>query len=226
MLDALRLFARERGLWRYALLPLAWAALAYALVVLLIAGASLGLGEWAATRAGFSSVAGGVLGGAVGFVVAIFLGGGIYLALVALISGFGFDRLSAEVETLEFGRPVGQPVGFVAGIKDGVARGILSMILGLVALWGSPTFVIPWLVASFLCLMDFTAPSLLRRGVPFPSQFGRVRRLPGALPFALVSGAILLVPVLNVLALPVLVAAGTILVAEAPPSSGYSPLPE
>ena len=206
--------------------PLAWAALAYAFVVLIVAGAFLGIGEWAAARTGLSTQAGGIAGFSVGFVVSIFFGGGIYLALVAVISGFGFDKLSAEIETLEYGHAVGRPIGFVWGLTDGIARGLVSAILGLVALCGSPTLVIPWLVASFLCLMDFTAPSLLRRGVSMRSQFARVRRIPGTLPFALVSGLILLIPMLNVLALPILVAAGTLLVAGAPVPSGYSPLPE
>ena len=98
-----------------------------------------------------------------------------------------------------------------------------AVVLGVVALCGSPTFVIPLLVASLLSVLDATAPAFARRGVRLGLQIGRVRRLRGVVSFALVSGLIVLVPVLNVLALPILVAAGTILVADAEGGAGYSP---
>lgn len=209
IIQALRLFSRERGLWKYALKPLLWGALAYVIVVLATAGLGERIGE-----AVSGSPIGGLVGGVVGLIVTVVFGGAIYLALVGLISGFGFDALSREVEERQFGRSVGQPLSFAAGIGDGIARLILATVLGLVGLCGAGTVVIPWLVAALLVLMDATAPSLLRRGVSFGRQFGAARRLPGAWPFAFVSGVIVLVPVLNVLALPILVAAGTILVAE------------
>lgn len=208
ILRALRLFRRERGLWVSAVKPLLWGALAYVVVVLTTTLLAERVGE----RLGGGL--GGALGAIAGLVLTIVLSGTIYLALVALIAGFGFDRLSMEVEEREFGRAVGQPLGFAAGIGDGVGRAVLTGLLGIVALCGGATVVIPWLVAAFLCLMDFTAPSLLRRGVGLGRQFGAARRLPGAGSFALVAGAFMLVPVVNVLALPILVAAGTILVAQ------------
>ncbi len=174
----------------------------------MVSGTALGVGEW------LGSHEMGILAAFVGFVLSIVLGGAIYLALVALIAGFGFDRLSIEVERREFGRSVGEPRGFAAGVGDGLARALLAAVLGLVSLCGSGTVVIPLLAAAALGLLDFTAPALLRRGVGLGRQFGIARRLPGALPFALISGVVLLIPVVNVLALPILVAAGTILVAE------------
>ncbi len=210
---ALRLFRRERALWGYAVKPLLWGIVAYAFVGLMVGGAAFGIGEAIGSRFGGREWVGfaGLLSA---FALWIVFGGAIYLALVALISGFGFDRLSIEVEKREFGRAAGQPLGFPEGIGDGVGRAVLTVALGLIALCGSPTVVIPFLVAAFLALMDFTAPALLRRGSRLGNQFGAARRIPGALPFALVAGIVVLVPVLNVLALPVLVAAGTILVAE------------
>ena len=206
---ALRLFGRERGLWKYALRPMGWAALAYVVVLLVTVGIGERVGEALAGRGG------AVVGGAAGLVLSVALGGAIYLALVGLISGFGFERLSMEVEEREFGRAVGQPLGFAAGLGDGVCRALLAGVLGLVGLCLSFTVVGPWLAASVLILMDATAPSLLRRGVGFGRQFGAARRISGALAFAAVAGAVVLIPVVNLLALPVLVAAGTILVAEA-----------
>ena len=214
ILRAFRLFARERELWRYAFVPLLWGGIAYLVVVLLVLGFSIPLGGWLAqSLLGGGGLLGEWLGGLLGFVTVVVFGGGIYLALVALLSGFGFDRLSVEVERREFGSAtMGEST-----VGGGLVRGAVSLALGLVALCLGGTVVVPWLVASYLCLMDFTAPALARRGVGFGAQFRATRGLPGALPFALVGGVILLVPVVNVLALPVLVAAGTMLVA------GYSP---
>ena len=211
---ALRLFARERGLWKYALRPVAWAALAYLIVVALVAGLGERVGEALAGRFGGPAAAGGLVGAGTGLALSVVFGGAIYLALVGLISGFGFDRLSMEVEEREFGRAAGQPLGFVVGLGDGILRAVLAGFLGLVGLCLAATVVGPWLIASALILMDATAPALLRRGVGFGRQFGAARRLPGAASFALLSGLVILVPVLNVLALPILVAAGTILVTE------------
>lgn len=219
ILRALRLFGRERGLWKYALKPLAWGVLAYVLVIVLAAAVGERLGESLGGLLGASTAVGGTVGAIGGLALTIVLGGGIYLALVALIAGFGFDSLSREVEEREFGHAVGQPLGCAAGIGDSIARVILAGVLGLVGLCFGWTFVVPLLLAAILCLMDFTAPSLLRRGVSFGRQFGVARRLPGALPFALVSGVLLLIPIVNVLSLPILVAAGTILVAGAQTNS-------
>ena len=204
---ALRLFARERGLWRYALAPLAWAALAYLAVAALAFGLLVPLGHRLT-----GTDAGSLIGLVVALVVVVALAGPIYLGLVALIAGFGFDALSLAVEKAEFGSAAGRPLGFAAGLADGIPRALLTLALGVVALCGSVLVVVPFFVAAFLALMDTTAPALLRRGVGLGRQFGVARRLPGALPFALIAGVVALVPVLNVLALPILVAAGTIMV--------------
>lgn len=204
--EALALFRREKGLWRFALRPLLWAALAYAIVVLLTAGLGERIGE------AIAGTAGGAIGAAAGFVLTVALGGSIYLALLGLISGFGFERLSIETERQAFGYAAGQPISPIRGLADGIVRGLLAGALGLVGLCLSGTVVVPWLIAALLALLDATAPALLRRGVGLGRQIGVVLRLPGALPFALIAGAIVLVPVVNVLALPILVVAGTLLI--------------
>lgn len=208
---ALRLFARERGLWRYALVPFAWAALAYTVVAALTFALLIPVAQGVA-----GSGAGTIAGSVLALVILVAFAGPIYLALVALIAGFGFERLSAAVEEAEFGRAEGRPVGLAAGLADGVPRALLTLALSLLALCGSFLVVVPWLVAAFIAIMDSTAPALLRRGVGLGRQFGVVRRLPNALPFAALAGLIALVPVLNVLALPILIAAGTLMVAERP----------
>jgi uncharacterized protein involved in cysteine biosynthesis len=191
-----------------------WGVLAFALVLAVTAGLGARLGEGISRWLGGDTLIGGAIGAAAGFVAVIALGGAIYLALVGFISGFGFDRLSQEVEQRMFGRSIGTSPGFALGLSDSIGRAVIAGVLGLVALCGAGTLVIPWLIASFLCLMDFTAPALLRRNVGLGRQFGVARRLPGARGFALIAGALVLIPVVNVLALPILVAAATILVAE------------
>ena len=196
------------------MVPLLWAALAYLIVAIVVAGIGERLGERFAAAVGGSTAAGGAVGAATGLVLTVVLGGSIYLALVALISGFGFDRLSAEVEERAFGRVAGHPLGFAAGLVDGIPRATLAVALGLAGLCLSGTIVAPWLIASLLAVLDATAPALRRRDVGLSRQIGAVRRLPGALPFALVAGVVVLIPIVNVLCLPILVVAGTILVNE------------
>jgi len=214
ILRAIRLFSRERGLWKYAVKPLLWGALAYLIVVALSVGLGAKVGETVSGRLGADAQTGGSLGALLGLVVTIVLGGSIYLAMVGLISGFGFDQLSQEVEQRVFGHVVGKSPSFGEGLSDGIGRAILAGVVGLVALCGAGTVVIPWLAAAFLSLMDFTAPALIRRGVSLGQQFAVARRKPGAMGFAGICGVIILIPVINVLALPILVTAGTILVAD------------
>lgn len=214
ILRALRLFSRERGLWRYALLPLAWGAGAFLVAVV----AALALGERTgaalARAVGFSVEAGEVGGLAIAAVLTFAFGSAAFLGFVGLIGGFGFERLSEEVEARAFGRVAGKTIGFGARLGDGLARALLAAVLGLAGLCLSGTLVVPWLIASMLVFLDATAPALLRRDIGLGRQFGIARRLPDALPFAAVAGLVALVPVLNVLALPVLVAAGTLMVAD------------
>ena len=214
ILRALRLFAHERGLWRYALVPFAWAALASltAMTMAILFGERIGV--VVARSIGLSLSVGEVGGIAIAALLVLAFAGPIYLGLVALVAGFGFERLSVAVEEAAFGRAEGHRVGLAAGLADGIPRALLTLTLSLLALCGSFLVVVPWLVAAYLALMDCTAPALLRRGVGLGRQFGVVRRLPDVLPFSALAGLIALVPVLNVLALPVLVAAGTLMVAE------------
>lgn len=214
ILRALRLFSREQGLWKYAVQPLLWGALAF-LVVLGIGtamGAKVGTTIGGLVGAGNQSAGG--LGALLGFLITVALGSSIYLALVAFISGFGFDRLSQEVEQRAFGRIMGKSPTFREGLSDTIGRVVLAAFIGLIALCGSGTVVIPWLAAAFLSLMDFTAPALVRRGVGLGQQFAVARRRPGATGFAAICGIVILIPVVNVLALPILAAAGTLLVGE------------
>ncbi len=214
ILRALRLFSRERGLWKFAVQPLLWGALAF--LVVLIIGTALGakVGTTIGGLIGAGSQSGGGLGALLGFLVTIALGSSIYLALVGFISGFGFDRLSQEVEQRAFGHVVGKSPSFSEGLSDTIGRVVLAAFIGLIALCGSGTVIVPWLAAAFLSLMDFTAPALIRRGVGLGRQFAVARRRPGATGFAAICGILILIPVVNVLALPILVTAGTILVAD------------
>jgi CysZ protein len=215
ILRAVRLFSRERGLWKYAIRPLLWGVLAYALVLVAMTGVGERLGEGISRWLGGNTLIGGAIGAVAGLALSVVLAGAIYLALVGFISGFGFDKLSQEVEERVFGHSVGTSPSFAAGLSDTIGRAVMAVVLGIIALCGAGTLVIPWLIASFLALMDFTAPALLRRNVSLGRQFSIARRLPDALGFALVSGVLILIPVINVLSLPILVAAATIIVAEA-----------
>jgi uncharacterized protein involved in cysteine biosynthesis len=151
----------------------------------------------------------------------VFLAGAVYLAIVGLVSSLLWERLSLEIERAEFGAaPVGG-LGCGGSLTDALARLPFNALLALLAvLFGWALFGLAGVMAAGLIgLSDFTASAYARRGVRFPAQFGRARRLRGAVPFLLIAGLVSLVPLLNVFMLPALVAGGTILVAESDAAS-------
>jgi uncharacterized protein involved in cysteine biosynthesis len=148
--------------------------------------------------------------------VLILFSGTLYLTLAGLLSSLLWDRLSVEVEREAGFVPAQTKVGCATTVGDTVVRGLFSFFIAVAA------FGCGWLcfgvialgLAGWLGLYDYSASAFLRRGVSFPGQFVRAPGLPGALGFALVSGLLTLIPLLNVLSLPALVAGGTLLVAE------------
>jgi len=66
-------------------------------------------------------------------------------------------------------------------------------------------------LGGILSLFDFTAPYMLRRNLTFGKQWGHVFKLQGWFGFAVFGGIITLIPLVNILMLPVMVAGGTIM---------------
>lgn len=135
-----------------------------------------------------------------------------FVLLSSLFSSFLWDRLTEQVEILDGGGAPAVPLPRSALILDALKRLALALCVGMLAF--GCAFVTgpfaPLLAAALLGLLDFTAPAYLRRGRTLGAQWSRVFRQ-RSLGFALTAGLLSLLPVVNVLLLPGLVAGGTLL---------------
>jgi uncharacterized protein involved in cysteine biosynthesis len=213
--EAFALFARHPKLWSFVIKPLGWSALLY-----------LGLifgGYWLVVppiQRLFEAWDLGWLGGALGLIIYLiawfFLSGMVFLALVSFFSSLVWDRMSVEVEMLTTGSAPSHRVPVRAQLADSIQRTVLTILLSLVGLVSVLCVPVigPVLVAAYLGLLDFTAPAFVRRGKLLGEQRRELRYLNSRGQFALAAGVLSIIPFLNVLMLPILVAAGTIMVAR------------
>ena len=146
----------------------------------------------------------------------ILTSGFLYLTLVSFFSASLWEKLSLEVELMQTGQRIETKLPVSAIVGDAFARGPFAIAITLVSLCcGWVFFGVPALLfAGYLGLHDYTSAAYLRRGITFPGQMKPVRRLPGRFSFLLAGGLLTLVPVVNVLMLPCLVAGGTLMVVE------------
>jgi uncharacterized protein involved in cysteine biosynthesis len=162
----------------------------------------------------------------ISFLLLFFLiSGGLYLLLVSLFSSTMWEKLSFEVERNETGREISHQFRTSQLLGDGLARGCCALVVFFASLCcGSVLFGIPAIVfAGFLGLLDYTAAAFSRRGVLFFRQVGLIGDLPHRFSFLILSGLLTLIPLVNVLMLPALVAGGTLMVAESETLRRWSP---
>ncbi len=145
-----------------------------------------------------------------------FVAGPVFFGLNAVLSSFMWSDLSYRTEIDQYGSAprVKNTVG--AELGDSVARlprslgvSFLSLVLGLVGLGWVSAYPV-----GRVCLLDFTAPAYLRRGIFFGEQKVRVSLIPRSKGFALACGVVSLVPLLNLLCLPGAVIGATLMVRE------------
>jgi len=163
---------------------------------------SMGLPDWAA----------GPMGAALYGVLWLFLAGPVFVAIATTISSFAWESFSEEVESLAGLSSPGVRIGRGRVILDSLGRMMFSLLISLAALCGGPLAI---LLAGLVGLFEYTAPAYQRRGILFGEQRRRVLSSRDWIAFLLVSGLITIIPVVNILMLPSMVAAGTLLCAEA-----------
>jgi CysZ protein len=213
--EALVLFRRHPRLWTYVAGPLVW-TLGLFLAVLVIGYfifvppiahllTSLGLGDSASS-----------LGTVVYLIVWFFLSGIFYLAALSFLSSLLWDRLSEEVEIAAFGGAPQFRHRKTTTVADSVRRLIFSLALAFVAFFVG--FIIPvvgpLLIAGYVATLDVTASAFARRGFLLKAQRKRFFQLKGWPVFLLIAGVFTLLPFVNAILLPILVAAGTLMVAR------------
>ncbi len=176
------------------------------------------LGGWVFDRMGWPDWL-GFLGGGVLFGAAWLLAGSaIFVAIAGLIAGLFAERISGVIEKASgmpprtFAHRAGaQAADTALRLFQSIIGAVAMLLIGLTPL-GIPAAI---LIGGWLGAMEFTSASFGRRGWLAPDQALRLRRLPGAWGFIIGSGLISLIPIVNAIALPALIAGGALLVGEA-----------
>lgn len=143
--------------------------------------------------------------------------GPAFLGLGMFFSVFHWEELSREVEREVHGPNVPNHVTpHVVGIWDGIKRtprGIFVMVLSLLL---SPILfgLLSAGLTGYQSAYDLTGPAFARRGVFWSEQKRFASRVRGRGGLMLAAGIISLVPILNLLLIPSLVAGATLLVAR------------
>jgi len=217
--------ASEPKLWPYVWKPMLWSLVIF--LAVLISGGFVVV-PWAESLAKSWGVA-EFVGGAVGVVLYVvfwwFAAGIVYLGIAGLLSSVLWDRLSLEVEELVGSPPSGKGPGCLAAFLDTLYRlpfTVVIVFLSVVLGWACFGLV-GVLLAGFLSLFDLTACAYFRRGVLFPGQWSRVFKAREWTGFALCCGVVSVIPFINVLLLPSMVAGGTLLCRDAESKNGAKP---
>lgn len=213
--EALLLFRRYPRLWHYVAGPLVWTLSLFLLV--LVAGyfifvppiahglESMGLGHGSAS-----------LGTAAYVIVWFFVSGIVYLAVISFLSSLLWDKLSEEIEYLVNGYAPMQRHKRSKMVADSLKRILFALFMAILAFGcGSIIPIIgPILIAGYVATLDVTAPAFARRGYLFKAQRKRFFKLKGWPAFLVLAGVFTLIPFLNAILIPIMVAAGTIMVAR------------
>lgn len=212
--DALKLFRRRPELWAYVWKP--W-ALAVGIMVAVVGVATLLFMPWIKSMIPYWPLPDWLEQG-MAFVAFLTLWllvlGPVYVSLTVTVSSMMWDGLGRHVEELEFGVVANRGPKFWPAMADTAYRIVFAfalMALGFCISWVIPV-VVPAFIAAYLGLHDYTGGALGRRGVMFGRQRKLVWNLNGAAGFAITTGIISVVPILNIAAMPILVAAGTLCV--------------
>lgn len=220
ILEGIALVFRERKLWPFIWKPMLLAAAVYIAIVVVGAAAIVPVFESVLGRFGMDppdasreqSIMAGIAYVFYGLML-WFFSGILFLAISSIFSSFIWEKLSSEVDE-HFGFPseiAKHRLGTLA--LDSAVRLAISMfvMIGSLLTGWACLGIIGVIWAGWLGLHDYTCASYMRAGKPLWVQIRDVYRLNGWLSFQLVSGLLTLVPFLNVLLLPGLVAGGTLM---------------
>lgn len=216
ILEGFRKVFLDRKYWRYILIPWMWSTLIFVGVVVI---GYFALVPWIQgvieNRLGSQSGLTGLakLGVSLSYaVIWVFLAGFVFLLITSLTSSFLWDDLSQKVEESITGQPGPRsslPTKRI--ISDSLSRGLFSIAIAILSVlcgWIVP-FVIAILLAGWLGVLDYTSSAFLRYNRTVGQQWPVATKMKGWFGFQIVSGLLSLLPFVNVLMLPALVAGGT-----------------
>ncbi|WP_298815670.1 EI24 domain-containing protein [Chloroflexus sp.] len=225
---AIRLIAGQPALWRYIAIPIGLNLLVgFALyTTLLLAGfqaIETLLAGWPVWIAWLAQIV---------LVIALFIGLGYLLVRFGVVLGSPFySRLSELLEERLLGVATTAPPANVANVLRDLSRAVLfevkkllltlsialpALLLNFIPGAGSILATIAGITlgATIACL-DFFDPPLERRRLAFRAKLVFIRRhLPASAGFGLICLALVSIPLLNLLAVPVCITAGTLFFCE------------
>jgi CysZ protein len=226
-LRALALLARAPRLWRFVLIPILVNAVVGATLYagLLLAGLR-GIDAFVAGLPGWAAVLGALL--RVLLIVGLLIVAGFVLVRFGVVLGAPwYARLSAELELLSGGRLLPDKAsGLAAAARDlgravvyelqklllVLAVGALLLLLNLIPAAGPLLAAAGWIaLGAMTACLDFFDYPLERRRLSFRAKLGAIRRsLPASAGFGLACLGLVSIPFVNLLSIPLCVAAGTL----------------
>jgi CysZ protein len=226
-LRALRLLAGTPALWPYVVVPVLLNIVVGVLLYfgLLVAGFELIDRVTAGLPPGYAFLE--ALLQAVLVLLLLLVTGFVFVRFGVILGAPWYDTLSLRVERLRQGEaPPGGEGGLLGALRDvlrqighetqkvglAVGLGLLLLVLGVIPGLGTLLATAGGITlgATIACL-DFLGPPLSRRRLSFREQLGVVRRaLPGSAGFGLVCLALVSVPLVNLLSIPVCIVAGSL----------------
>ncbi len=243
-LRALALFSQTPRLWRYVVVPI---------VVNVVVGAVLYLGLFATLQHQLQvRLEGGPFGAAVAAILGLLLAVLLAVAIGFVLVRFGvvlgapwYGQLSEDLEGILTGhvhKPDRLTVGTAAyeiwrallfeGKKLALALVVwaLSLLLLLIPVAGGILYpVVGIILGAIISGLDFFDGPQERRRYSFRQKLGTIRAtLPGSLSFGLVALGLVSIPLVNLLAIPLCVAAGNLFVIERalPPATQSARTPD
>ena len=216
--EGIRLVFGEKKFWRYIIVPWAWSVLIFIGVVLI---GYFALVPWLQGLIDARLGSGADYRGALKALVSLaylaiwfFIAGFVFLTITSITSAFLWDDLSQKVEESITDAPA--PKSTLSNgrvIMDSISRGTFAIAMAILSLfcgWVLP-IVGPVIIAGWIGLLDYTSPAFLRYNMTVGQQWPKGTRMKGWFGFQIGAGLLSLVPLVNVLVLPALVAGGTIM---------------
>ncbi len=206
----------DRRYWRYVAIPWLWSGLIFLGIVVigyfaLVPWLSGAVEGWLGSGSRWSGLAQTLV--SLAYIAIWFLMAGfVFLLITSMTSSFLWDDLSLRVEeqiTGQQGRRSTLATGRI--VSDSISRGIFAILIAILSLccgWVVP-FVIPIILAGWLGVLDYTSPAFLRHDRTVGQQWPVATKMKGWFGFQVTSGILSLLPFINVLMLPALVAGGT-----------------
>lgn len=175
-----------------------------------------------------------ILASVLGWLLRVGLVTGLFLIIGFLLLQFGgilgapwYGQLSEKVEELQTGKPAVLPPQTLTSSVQDIGRAILYELkkIGLQILIGVPLLLLNFIpgfgtllftiggitLASTIVCLDFLDSPMERRRFRFRDKLNMIfRTFPSSVSFALVCFGLVVIPFLNLLSIPVCVAAGTL----------------